>query len=88
MLQLLHGIAAMRKMDEKTATKEMSSNMNLFVLLNTLSIQIFPTTVIGILASQGSDGAGKIIIPVWITSILTFFLTMFLGNLFFKESKL
>ena len=33
MLQLLHGIAAMRKMDEKTATKEMSSNMNLFVLM-------------------------------------------------------
>ena len=82
------GIEAMKRMEKESTTKEMSREMSLFVLMNTLSIQIFPTTVIGILASQGSDGAGKIIIPVWITSILTFFITMFLGNLFFKESKL
>ena len=82
------GIEAMKRMEKESTTKEMSREMSVFVLMNTLSIQIFPTTVIGILASQGSDGAGKIIIPVWITSILTFFITMFLGNLFFKESKL
>ena len=82
------GIEAMKRMEKESTTKEMSKEMNLFVLMNTLSIQIFPTTVISILASQGSDGAGKIIIPVWITSILTFFIIMFLGNLFFKERKL
>lgn len=82
------GIEAMKRMEKESTTKEMSKEMNLFVLMNTLSIQIFPTTVISILASQGSEGAGKIIIPVWITSILTFFIIMFLGNLFFKERKL
>ena len=82
------GIEAMKRMEQESTANEMSKEMNLFVLMNTLSIQIFPTTVISILASQGSDGAGKIIVPVWITSILTFFIIMFLGNLFFKERKL
>ena len=82
------GIEAMKRMEKESTANEMSKEMNLFVLMNTLSIQLFPTTVISILASQGSDGAGKIIVPVWITSILTFFIIMFLGNLFFKERKL
>ena len=82
------GIEAMRKMEKENTTDQMSKEMNLFVLMNTLSIQIFPTTVISILASQGSDGAGKIIIPVWVTSILTFIIIMFFGNIFFKEKKL
>ena len=82
------GIEAMKRMEKESTANEMSKEMNLFVLMNTLSIQLFPTTVISILASQGSDRAGKIIVPVWITSILTFFIIMFLGNLFFKERKL
>lgn len=82
------GIEAMRKMEAKSNTNQMSKEMNLFVLMNTLSIQIFPTTVISILVAQGSEGAGKIVIPVWITSILTFVIIMFWGNIIFKENKL
>lgn len=82
------GIEAMKRMEKESDVKKMSKEMNLFVLMNTLSIQIFPTTVISILASQGAKNSGKIIIPVWITSILTFVIIMFLGNIFFKENKL
>lgn len=81
------GIEAMKKMEKECDVNEMSKEMNLFVLMNTLSIQLFPTTVISILVSQGSEGAGKIVVPVWITSILTFLIIMFLGNIFFKENK-
>lgn len=85
MLQLLHGIAAIRKMDEKTATKEMSSNMNLFVLLNTLSIQIFPTTLISIMASFGSKRIGMVVIFVLISSFITFCIVMGIGKRLFRE---
>lgn len=82
------GIEAMKRMEKESMTDQMTKEMNLFVLMNTLSIQIFPTTVISILAAQGAEEAGKIVVPVWITSILTFIIIMFLGNVIFKEKKL
>lgn len=85
MQQLLHGIAAMRKMDEKIATKEMSNNMNLFVLLNTLSIQIFPTTLISIMASFGSKRIGMVVVFALISSFITFCIVMGIGKWLFRE---
>ena len=60
----------------------------MFILLNTLSIQIIPTTIISVRASLGSVNPGVIILPVWITSIIVFLLIMFIGSkLFKKENK-
>lgn len=81
------GIDALKEMEKENTNEKMSKEMNLFILMNTLSIQLFPTTVISILASQGSENAGIIIVPVIITSIFTFFIIMFLGNIFLGENK-
>jgi len=60
----------------------------MFILLNTLSIQIIPTTIISVRASLGSVNQGVIIFPGWITSIIVFLLIMFIGSkLFKKENK-
>ena len=48
---------------------KLTDSMVLFIVLNTASIQIIPTTVIAIRNSLGSQNPTKIIIPVWIATI-------------------
>ncbi len=64
------GIKAMKSMQEKNKNKEILTNdMAMFILLNTASIQIIPTTVIGIRMNLGSLDPTNIIFPVWISTI-------------------
>ncbi len=81
------GIEAMKKMEKNNPKKGMSYGMNMFVLMNTLSIQIIPTTIISVRASLGSEKSGSIIIPVWIVSIVTFFAIMIIGSKIFKKEN-
>lgn len=81
------GIKAMHELDKSNNNDKLSYGMNMFVLLNTLSIQLIPTTIISIRASMGSSSAGKIIIPVWIVTVLTFVITMAIGSRMFKKEK-
>ena len=82
------GIEAMKEMDKSNSKKHLSYGMSMFILLNTLSIQIIPTTIISVRASLGSSKPGAIILPVWITSIVAFLVIMFIGSkIFKKESK-
>ncbi len=81
------GIRAMEEMEKTNNKRKLSKSMNLFVLLNTLSIQLIPTTVISIRTSMGAESSGKIIIPVWIVSILTFLIIMTIGLKIFGEDE-
>lgn len=64
------GIKAMKSMQEKNENKErISSAMMMFIVINTASIQIIPTTVIAIRNSLNSKNPTEIIIPVWIATI-------------------
>ena len=51
--------------DKKILTNEMAT----FIVLNTASIQIIPTTVIAIRSSLGSSNPTAIIFPVWVATI-------------------
>ena len=44
--------------------------MVMFIVLNTASLQLIPTTVIAIRSSLGSENPSSIIIPVWIATIV------------------
>lgn len=81
------GIKAMHELDKSNNNDKLSYEMSMFVLLNTLSIQLIPTTIISIRASMGSTNAGKIIIPVWIVTVITFVITMLIGSRMFKKEK-
>ena len=64
------GIKAMQTMQEKNPDKErITDSMALFIVLNTASLQLIPTTVIVVRASLGSTNAVQIILPVWIATI-------------------
>jgi len=42
----------------------------MFVVINTASIQLIPTTIIALRAAQGSLNPGEIIVPIWIASLI------------------
>lgn len=73
------GLKAMDKLQEKNLDKKRLSNeMLLFILMNTASIQLIPTNIIGIRMGLESNNPTGIIFGVWISSILTFlFIIMF-----------
>lgn len=81
------GIEAMKEMDKSNSKKYLSYGMSMFILLNTLSIQIIPTTIISVRASLESKNPGAIILPVWITSIVSFLVVMFIGSKIFKKEN-
>lgn len=65
------GLKAIRRMHrENEEKKDMSNSMLLFILLNTASIQLIPTTVFAIRKSLGSDNPTNIIVPVWCSTIV------------------
>ena len=64
------GIKAMQTMQEKNPDKErITDSMAMFIVLNTASLQLIPSTVIAVRASLGSTNATQIILPVWIATI-------------------
>ena len=79
------GLKAMEELKKENNKKNMlSRDMKMFILINTASIQIIPTTVIAIRSSLGSAEPAKIIIPVWIVSIAVFLFVIALGKIIFK----
>ena len=64
------GLKAMQTMQEKNPQKDrITDSMAMFIVLNTASIQLFPSTVIAVRASLGSVNPSQIIVPVWIATI-------------------
>lgn len=64
------GLKAMKSMQEKNNDKErLTNDMATFIILNTASIQIIPTTVIAIRMNLGSQEPTKIIFAVWFSTI-------------------
>lgn len=51
--------------DRNKDKKRISNEMAVFIVLNTASIQIIPTTVIAIRSSLGSINPTAILFPVW-----------------------
>ncbi len=65
------GIRAMNELQKENAKKDtLSNSMIMFIVLNTASLQLIPTTVIAIRTSLESENPSSIIVPVWIVTIL------------------
>lgn len=64
------GLKAMNSMQRQNKDKKrLSNSMIMFIVLNTASLQLIPTTVIAIRSSLNSGNPTKIIFPVWIATI-------------------
>ncbi len=63
------GLSAMKDLG-KSANGTATDDMIMFLIFNTASIQLIPTTVISMRAAAGSTAPSEIIIPVWIVSVI------------------
>lgn len=64
------GLKAMKSMQKNNVQKDtLSDSMAMFIIVNTASMQLIPTTVIAIRSSLDSSNPTRIIIPVWIATI-------------------
>ncbi len=80
------GLRAMRLLDERNGGKKRASNeMCLFVLINTASLQLLPTTLLLLRQTTGSSNPGEIIVPVWIVSVAALFVGIISAKLFQKR---
>lgn len=67
------GLKAMKTLQKENHKKDTITNsMAMFIVINTASLQLIPTTVIAIRASLNSEQPTKIIIPVWGATIAAF----------------
>lgn len=80
------GLKAMKSMQTKNKDKnKLSNSMCIFIVLNTASIQLIPTTVIAIRSSLSSNNPTAMIIPVWIATICAAIATVFSAKLLMKK---
>lgn len=65
------GLKAMKSMQNENKSKDtLSDSMMMFIVLNTASIQIIPTTVIAIRNSLNSKNPTSIVFHVWVATIM------------------
>ncbi|MBQ7953649.1 MAG: nucleoside recognition protein [Clostridia bacterium] len=81
------GLKAMQELkrlsDGKTATDEMC----MFIVINTASLQLIPSTVIALRQAEGSVTPTDIIIPVWISSVCVITVGVLAAKIFSKRQK-
>lgn len=65
-----------------------SDEMCMFVVVNTASIQLLPTTLISMRQAWGSASPGEVIVPVWIVSILAVCAGVTVAKLFERRRRL
>lgn len=87
------GLKAMDSMQKENIKKDtLSDSMMMFIVLNTASIQLIPTTVIAIRTSLNSQNPTSIVFPTWIATVIAaysaIFATKILIKLTNKEKKL
>ena len=81
------GIRAMEKLDrENGGRKNPSRKMALFLIMNTASLQLIPTTVASMRGGAGAKNPFDILVSVWITSALSFLSSLVLVMVLFKKN--
>lgn len=80
------GLKSMESMQKENFDKSKLSNpMAMFILVNTASLQIIPTTVLSIRNSLGSEEPTKIILAVWFATIVAFVTAIVSGKILMKK---
>lgn len=80
------GIRAMNELQKENVKKHtLSNSMIMFIVLNTASLQLIPTTVIAIRTSLGSENPSLVIVPVWIVTILAAVTAIFVTKRLMKK---
>ncbi len=83
------GIKALGELNRLNGGRHTASDeMCMFVVVNTASIQLLPTTLISMRQAWGSASPGEVIVPVWIVSILAVCAGVTVAKLFERRRRL
>lgn len=83
------GIKAIGELDKINPKKTFATNeMCMFVVLNTASLQLIPTTLISLRQGYGSESAGSVIVPIWICSVCALTVGITVAKFFEGRQKL
>lgn len=82
------GIKAMNSMQEINKDKnKLSNSMMTFIVINTASLQLIPTTVIAIRTSLNSNNPTSIVVPVWGATICSIIIAVIFTKILIWKSK-
>ena len=82
------GLKAMKSMQEENEKKDtLTDSMMMFIVINTASIQIIPTTVIAIRNSLGSENPTLIIFPTWLATIISAIIGVIIAKVVINFTK-
>lgn len=82
------GLKAMKTLQKENNKKDtLSDSMMMFIILNTASLQIIPTTVIAIRSSLGAKEPTEVIVPVWIATICAAIAGVIAAKILIKKVK-
>ncbi|MCL2018978.1 MAG: spore maturation protein A [Oscillospiraceae bacterium] len=82
------GIAAMRELEkEESEGEHATNNMVLFVVLNTASLQLIPTTAAALRLKNGSAAPMEILPCVWITSLAALTVSLSVAKILSKRRR-
>lgn len=82
------GLKAMQTMQKENKKKDtLSNSMAMFIVLNTASLQLIPTTVIAIRTSLQSTNPSQIIVPVWGATVVAAIVGVTATKIFIKKSR-
>ena len=82
------GLKAMETLEKYNKKKErLSNSMMMFIILNTASIQIIPTSVIALRATYQSENPADIVIPIILASLGSVLVGIILVKLSCKMGK-
>ena len=81
------GLHAMKLLDaENKGRKRASDEMCMFVLVNTASLQLLPTTLLLLRQNAGSEAPGVVLVPIWIVSVFALIVGVVSAKILQKRS--
>lgn len=81
------GISAMKELNHGTDKNILSNSQVIFIVMNTASLQLLPTTLSALRSIYGSKTPFDITVPVWITSVCALFVGLVLAKVFCKKEN-
>jgi spore maturation protein A len=82
------GLKVMESLQKENKEKDTVNNsMAMFIIINTASLQLIPTTVIAVRSSLESSNPTQIIIPVWVATICAAIVGITVSKICIRRSK-
>lgn len=83
------GLSVMEKLEKRNLVKDTASDeMCMFVVINTASITLLPTTLLTLRTAYSSNAPFEVIIPIWIVSFVSLFSGIICAKICARRKKM